>query len=684
MKKLITAAVVSGLLLAGTTAMAYTFPNSYWPASRGYGAALESGDDQGIITYGKQIIDIMANQPECSEVTDNRAAKSYEIAKAYERMGDYASAAYWFEWCIPYNRAMGWDDAVTAAEVKVNQFTPRFDLYTLSDTPQASYGAKNEPANGILYGEVAEVSTDAESMDLLYIAYGNNESFNDWNRSVLNKDREKGRAVEIALNFEGMSSQLQQVIDDTDYINRLVSFLQSYSDMPIFLRIGAEMNVWEPLPDAELYKQAFIKVSNAVRGLNNVAVVWSVSHTSSWGRDFDEYYPGDEYVDWVGASLYCNKYFNGQTWSGNSLINEFYFKTGYSADPVLLLEELAQKHGATKPIMLAECGSAYTTMGSVNDTDEEWARNRLKGIYNSIPMVYPQVKLIAYFNKRVPNEKQYYDLTGSAVLQSEYNEVTKSPWFIQGKASNTAQSFKKAENTVPVKGSSLEVYAYAHTYGNNEPVVDYYIDGQIVASSDKIPYKCNIDISGYSGTHTLSAAVNNNGNYIISKEYTFTAPDTENLSEVQKAALEYNLNAKIMNGYDDGTIRPYGKITRAEFAAMVCRAMGYENSEKCTFADAAEHWASEYIRACVDAGAIDGVGGNNFAPNENVTLAQAVKIISVVKGITTSEQAKKDGGYPEGYLKAAREKSLLENLTQSDINGQLSRIDTAMLFYNTK
>ena len=43
----------------------------------------------------------------------------------------------------------------------------------------------------------------------------------------------------------------------------------------------------------------------------------------------DDFYPGDEYVDWVGVNCYASKYFQGRVWQGESRYNEVCFKTGY-------------------------------------------------------------------------------------------------------------------------------------------------------------------------------------------------------------------------------------------------------------------------------------------------------------------------------------------------------------------
>lgn len=102
--------------------------------------------------------------------------------------------------------------------------------------------------------------------------------------------------------------------------------------------------------------------------------------------------------------------------------------------------------------------------------------------------------------------------------------------------------------------------------------------------------------------------------------------------------------------------------------------MGYNPSENCTFDDAASHWASKYIKACSDQGAVNGVGGNMFAPDDNVTAQQAFKIVTVIK-----KMADKDATYPGGFIKSAAENGLSDNLMTSDYSKDLNRIDAAVI-----
>ena len=156
-------------------------------------------------------------------------------------------------------------------------------------------------------------------------------------------------------------------------------------------------------------------------------------------------------------------------------------------------------------------------------------------------------------------------------------------------------------------------------------------------------------------------------------------------------AMAYLHEKGIIEGYEDGQLKPENYLTRAEFAAMVCRAYGYKTGGQSGFSDMIGHWADGYVKACTDAGAIDGVGDNKFSPDNCVLMEHASKILTVCGGFTDGEGVI----YPNGYIKTANDNKLYLNSSfyPSDsesiferlieVRGtELSRIDAAVMFYN--
>ncbi|MCS7460317.1 NEAT domain-containing protein [Paenibacillus doosanensis] len=96
-------------------------------------------------------------------------------------------------------------------------------------------------------------------------------------------------------------------------------------------------------------------------------------------------------------------------------------------------------------------------------------------------------------------------------------------------------------------------------------------------------------------------------------------------------SLEQAVGAGIINSYEDGTFRADRKITRAEIAVMVARALKLplDNAEAPAFADAKRipDWATAQVAAAAKAGIINGRDNNLFAPQDRATRAEAVTLI---------------------------------------------------------
>ena len=142
----------------------------------------------------------------------------------------------------------------------------------------------------------------------------------------------------------------------------------------------------------------------------------------------------------------------------------------------------------------------------------------------------------------------------------------------------------------------------------------------------------------------------------------------------------------IVDGYPDGTYKPEGLVTRAEFAKIVVTATGVgaaaEYAKGATkFTDvAADHWAAGYINVATDLGIIQGYGDGRFGPEDQVTYAQAITMIVRALGYEPAAQAK--GGYPGGYLAIAAEKEITDGVTVL-ANVAANRGDIAIMVDNS-
>lgn len=87
-------------------------------------------------------------------------------------------------------------------------------------------------------------------------------------------------------------------------------------------------------------------------------------------------------------------------------------------------------------------------------------------------------------------------------------------------------------------------------------------------------------------------------------------------------------NAGIIAGYEDGSFRPNGYITRAEFATIAARFFDVTYNGKDLFPDISGHWAKDYINQAANKGFVNGYEDGTFKPDRNITRAEAVTLVN--------------------------------------------------------
>lgn len=103
-------------------------------------------------------------------------------------------------------------------------------------------------------------------------------------------------------------------------------------------------------------------------------------------------------------------------------------------------------------------------------------------------------------------------------------------------------------------------------------------------------------------------------------------------------AINAMVKAGYMKGYSDGTFRPDEKITRAEFAQMLT-AVDKANRTNVPFADVKGHWALPAIEQAYANGRIKGYPDGSFRPNHWITRAESVTIVNRLFNRPVNEKA---------------------------------------------
>ena len=173
---------------------------------------------------------------------------------------------------------------------------------------------------------------------------------------------------------------------------------------PIYLKPGYEFDGVHNKLDPETYVKAFRRVRDICdeEGVTNVAYVWHSYAAAPYnGYSIEEWYPGDDYVDWVGVSTYNHMYLN------------------YIYKQLQDVLDFAKAH--KKPMMIAE--SSPHLGADVQGSWEGWFVNYFNFIFKY------NIKAITY------HYTDYNDFTNLALLNwksGEFgeNELLKEAWNI--------------------------------------------------------------------------------------------------------------------------------------------------------------------------------------------------------------------------------------------------------------
>lgn len=98
-------------------------------------------------------------------------------------------------------------------------------------------------------------------------------------------------------------------------------------------------------------------------------------------------------------------------------------------------------------------------------------------------------------------------------------------------------------------------------------------------------------------------------------------------------SISYLGQLEILQGYEDGTFRPNRPIARSEFVAIATRFTQMTLTDRQQFSDVPQdYWAAVQINSAKVQGWINGYPDGTFRPDQNITRAEAAKIVNGLLG----------------------------------------------------
>lgn len=157
-------------------------------------------------------------------------------------------------------------------------------------------------------------------------------------------------------------------------ITRLLDFLDSFN-RPVFLRWAYEVegpwNGHNPQQLVTGWRRVWDMIQARPTSRANIAVVWQVASYCGATDNYDAYYPGDEYVDWVGLS-----YFTPQD-CGHQRVNKAAQFARDHQKPLFINESTPQRYDLTTLTYAsngANRGSGFSNKTPQQIWDEWYAR----------------------------------------------------------------------------------------------------------------------------------------------------------------------------------------------------------------------------------------------------------------------------------------------------------------------
>ncbi len=388
--------------------------------------------------------------------------------------------------------------------------------YTRTSTPY--YGQRLEPVSGIYAGvngdDVFESSNLGASLNYI--------EFSDFQKDILRPNRDYVKASSCIIIAAWNINDLAEVFDNEEYIRETLDNLTKYH-RPIIIRIGAEMNV-SSLGDAPAaYVNAFRMIASIVHEYPDFAVMWAPNDMSALNKPFEYYWPGDEYVDWIGISAFMKKHFMADTSIGRD--GNVYFMTGDFAYTTNSLKEITyfmSEHNINKPLAISEGGTVTQLNYPDGGETDEWSKTRIGYMYWYAPMRFPQLKLINYFNHKMPDEVQFFNLHEKPELVKLINEALSNGQYKSTANDMPEFTFEKIEGRT-YEQTTIPLYTYAYLPEETIEKVEYILDGSTkLAECTQIPYKYSLTTEQLTeGRHTLTVTITGSSSS-IEREYSIT------------------------------------------------------------------------------------------------------------------------------------------------------------------
>lgn len=683
------------------TAMAADLPDGWWPYWSAYENAVSGGDKAEILRTGDAVEQFYAKYPQTCDIGHQLYQIYWQRLSAlyFEEEGNYTAAlanTTKLKNISQYLTNNGFDrkDMILICENHLKLLEPHTGVYAVSYTQSNTYGSAVASPSGTYYGSINDgnFAQNGEAGVVAFYVELEYETAKQFDYEI-SKYTSGDHVIQINLNFKYEGSTARAVSQGTydDNLKTTLNYLATLK-CPVIMRIGGEMNVWDNAVTPNDFIAAYNYIGKMARSLApKVELVWSPNFASSWGVDVADYYPDNNYVDWVGMSLYYN--YDNDTDDGTVFRQEAIL-CGRFADVLTHAEDVmnvARAHN--KPVAITEGGAAQNGSQGVS-----FAAKQVGKALSTLTMVYPEVKSIVFFDREYNGND--YSLTGS-VMTAARNAINGNPTLL-GSGQKQAGTYVPLED-FSEKADKLVLGATGRTYNNMDLTVEYRLDQKWLANGSGSPNQYVLNLKDLTpGAHKLEVIFRDGSGYTETKtyvllyaegklscytpdelytdcifsEYYYPAvlwvrendnavgasgssfyptnpctrgqavefiwgaygrpeptttenpfPDVSPSDSYYKAVL-WAVENGVTNGKDGG-FKPNDTCSRAEIVTFLWRALGKPEPTTTNnpFTDTPDDWYQKSVLWAVENGVTNGTGTDTFSPNNKCQRAQIVTFL---------------------------------------------------------
>lgn len=507
-KRLLAAALCAGLLFSHAEPI---YADAIWDRWKAADAAAAKGKTGDAVPHWEFLVNHYASIGDWQ----NAALFCGRLNQYFDQIGEYEKAIRYYEleneYWLKDGKDWGAVDLQRAEQIRttVEAYISSLDteeLKRLAAPPDGKL-AKFEPEYGTYIGMYTERDPQMNNYydrsekfygkkHALYLAYS--QVGKPFPKQYVARAKQAGAALQIAWEpMDGLDAVKEETV-------RQWAREAKASGIPIFLRYASEMNgnwvVWHG--DPQKYIQNFRMVHDIMeQEAPNVAMVWSPGDVPMYS--IAPYYPGDDYVDWVGVSLYSEPYENGDPKQGNM----------QATSPVERLDYLYRTYADRKPLMISETAvSHYANLPQESFTD--YGLLNLQRLYEIMPYKYPRLKSITYFNVNLEmkESKNNYLLRDNEAMMKLYSRMISSPFYLtkveQGARPSDYAGYVPLTARTPI-AKSAKITPFVKIPDVYIGKLEYYLNGRLLDTQSAPPFGIKLNAGAVPEGSVFEIAVYN-------------------------------------------------------------------------------------------------------------------------------------------------------------------------------